>query len=73
MTKDFEEELDEIADSKDLNMARQKRFDLLINSLRGKSSLLKNTKLWDQSRANTLNLHFFHCQNVNPILEVRIS
>jgi len=68
--KNFEEELDELAESKDLNLARQKRFELLVTSLRGKkSSLLKNSKLWDQSGANTLNLHLFHCQNVNPILE----
>jgi len=69
--KNFDEELDEINELKDLNLARQKRFEILMTSLRGKNSLLKNSKLWDQSRVNTLNLHFFHCQNINPILEVR--
>ena len=71
--KNFVEELEKIDKITDLNLKRQRKMEILMESLENEdkeSDLLDNEKMWEGTRANTLDLHFYHCQNVAPLIKV---
>ena len=71
--KNFAEELETIHKISDLNLKRQRKMEILMERLeKGDEGdcLLDHEKLWEGHRANTLDLHFYHCQNVAPLIKV---
>lgn len=66
--KNLDEEMELLAQSKDLNDARQKRCELMIRSFRTKKNPLKCKQLW--LGKNILDVHLFHCKDANIIIEV---